>query len=361
MFNPSRLALARRRRGITKKALADLSNLSVKSVSDYENGRAVPSDETVSELGHALQFPIQFFEANDLEMPTPDNASFRAMSSMTASQRDAALGAGRLAIAVGEWIEQRFNLPNPDVPVYRDVDPDSAASSVRSSWNLGVAPIRNMIHQLEAKGVRVFSLVEQCREVDAFSMWWRGSKPHVFLNTFKSAEHSRFDSAHELGHLVLHKRGTHGGRDAELEADAFASAFLMPKDSVLAAAPRFPDLEILIKLKSIWNVSVAALNRRLHDVGATTDWHYRSLCIQIAQKGFRTNEPKSCPPERSQVLEKVLQSLRSDSLGTSDIARDLHIYPKDVDAMFFGLATVSVAGGGERAAKPSRDHLRLVQ
>lgn len=58
-----------------------------------------------------------------------------------------------------------------------------------------------MIHLLEAHGVRVLSLTQECREVDAFSLWLQ--QPFVFLNTQKSGEHSRFDAAHELGHLPL--------------------------------------------------------------------------------------------------------------------------------------------------------------
>jgi hypothetical protein len=53
----------------------------------------------------------------------------------------------------------------------------------------------------------VFSLALDAAEVDAFSMW-RQSTPYVFLNTKKSAEHGRFDAAHELGHLVLHRHGS---------------------------------------------------------------------------------------------------------------------------------------------------------
>src|ERR1700693_4393291 len=85
--------------------------------------------------------------------------------------------------------------------------------------------------------VFLFSLAENTRNVDAFSCW-RNGEPYVFLNTFKSTEHSRFDAAHELAHLVLHKHGgPNQGRAAELEAHAFASSFLMPRDDVLATIP----------------------------------------------------------------------------------------------------------------------------
>jgi hypothetical protein len=40
--------------------------------------------------------------------------------------------------------------------------------AVRSEWRLGERPISDMIHLLKAHGVKVFSLVEECRELDAF-------------------------------------------------------------------------------------------------------------------------------------------------------------------------------------------------
>jgi hypothetical protein len=88
--------------------------------------------------------------------------------------------------------------------------PDTAALYLRQNWGLGERPIPNMLKLLEAKGVRVFSLAENTKAVDAFSVW-RNGLPYVFLNIAKSAERSRFDASHELGHLVMHKHG--GGLD----------------------------------------------------------------------------------------------------------------------------------------------------
>jgi Zn-dependent peptidase ImmA (M78 family) len=51
-------------------------------------------------------------------------------------------------------------------------------------------------------------------KVNAYALW-KDEKPFVFLNTFKSTESSRFDAAHELGHLVLHQDGSVTGREAE--------------------------------------------------------------------------------------------------------------------------------------------------
>jgi Zn-dependent peptidase ImmA (M78 family) len=260
-------------------------------------------------------------------------------------------------------VEQRFELPPVSLPDLRhERDPEAAAAALRQHWELGQQPIKNLLHLVESKGVRVFSLSIDALEVDAFSMW-KESVPFVFLNTRKSAEHSRFDAAHELGHLVLHRHGAPNGREAELEADAFASAFLMPRGSVLAHAPRFATLEQLIRLKRIWTVSVSALNYRLHALRLLSDWHYRGLCIEISQKGYRKAEPEEAPRESSQVLAKVFAALRVDGLTKHEVAAQVGVLPSEIDQLAFGLMLVSMTEtAGDSAVRDGKNvRLRLVK
>jgi Zn-dependent peptidase ImmA (M78 family) len=217
--------------------------------------------------------------------------------------------------------------------------------ALRHNWGLGERPIRNMVHLMEAKGIRIFSLAEDTVDVDAFSLW-RDQTPFVFLNTLKSAEHGRFDAAHELGHVVLHRHGGPQGRDTERQANQFASAFLMPRASILAHVPRFATLNTLVQLKKQWIVSVSALAFRLHAVGAISDWHYRTLFIEIAQRGWRTNEPEGAQRETSQLLAKVFAALRDDGVSKDDVARALHVDATEVDKLVFGLILVGVDGAG---------------
>ena len=81
-----------------------------------------------------------------------------------------------------------------------------------------------MISLLESKGIRTFSLSDEAQEVDACCQWIN-DRPFIFLNISKSSERCRFDAAHELGHLVMHRHGIIEGRQMEQEANAFASAF----------------------------------------------------------------------------------------------------------------------------------------
>ena len=200
MFNPNRLTLARKRRGLTKTRLASAIHVERRAVTGYEAGEYPPAPETLARLVDVLRFPEGFFFGDDLEELSAEAASFRSMSKMTAGQRDMALGQGALALHFNRWIEHRFELPEVALPDMRhERDPEAAAVALRQLWGLGQQPVRNLLHLLESKGVRIFSLSVNAAEVDAFSMWKDGV-PFIFLNTGKSAEHGRFDAAHELGH-----------------------------------------------------------------------------------------------------------------------------------------------------------------
>lgn len=318
--------------------LAETIGVDLRSVSAFEKNEFKPSEENLNRIAAALRFPLEFFmQEGELHIIDRDSASFRSLSKMSASQRDMALYSGALTVTLNQAIEHRFVLPDANLPDLRDSEPEAAAATLRRHWGQGEQPIKNMIHLLEANGVRVFSLAIDAAEVDAFSMW-REQKPFVFLNTLKSSEHSRFDAGHELGHLVMHRHGSpNGGQEIEKEANDFASAFLMPRSSVLAYAPRFLTLDALIQLKQVWGVSVAALAYRMRKLNLLTEWQFREMFIQIARRGYRKNEPESMPRETSQVLAKVFSALRSEGVGKSAIASELHVGEEDLDEMVFGL------------------------
>jgi Zn-dependent peptidase ImmA (M78 family)/DNA-binding XRE family transcriptional regulator len=360
-FNSNRLSIARKRRGLTKTALAKRAGIDLRSVTAYEGGDYPPKLDTAQCLAEALKFPLEFFYGDDLDEPRPDTASFRAMSKMTSTQRDMALSQGTIALHLSNWLEQKFDLPKPNLPdLSREASPEAAAEALRRHWKIGVQPVENMIHLLEAKGVRIFSLAIDAREVDAFSLW-KGETPFMFLNHHKSSEHSRYDAAHELGHLVLHKHGLPQGRDTEREADLFASAFLMPYQSVVSNSGRNPSLSDLIKLKAKWTVSVTALNRRLHTVGMTSDWQYRNLLIEISKRGFRKTEPREAPREWSYILKTVFEELREEGCTRPDIAKDLAIPRDELEQLIFGLAIAALEGGRKSSATKATPKLELVK
>lgn len=88
MLTPSRLVIARKRRGLTLTRLSGLTGLSTHSLSVYEHGHQVPAGETLLLLAAALNVTPVFLCAPDVDEIPEDAVSFRALSKMTARQRD---------------------------------------------------------------------------------------------------------------------------------------------------------------------------------------------------------------------------------------------------------------------------------
>lgn len=257
---------------------------------------------------------------------------------MSAKERDAAIAAGSLGLQLSDWVEREFSLPTANLlDLSYETDPEIAARSLRQFWGIGEKPISNMIGLLEVNGVRVFSLSENTAAVDAFS-FWRDERPFIFLNNFKTAEHSIFDAAHEVGHLVMHRHaGTQPSRAAEREANAFASALLLPARDVRARMPRFITVDLIIEAKKRWRVSAMAMAYRLRTLRLLTEWQYKSACIELGRRGYRSGEPDGLERETSRIWQKVLSQLWSERRTKSHIANSLHIPLDELEGLIWGV------------------------
>jgi Zn-dependent peptidase ImmA (M78 family)/transcriptional regulator with XRE-family HTH domain len=349
MYNPERVELVRLRLGLTKIGFAERLGVDRKTIQRFENGDAELSKEAQDRLLSLSRYPKAFFEKTTApEYPASEGISFRSLRSLTASVRYSTVAAGALAFDFDDWITERYNLPDHAlVPDRISVNsPAAAALQVRVAWGIGTRPISNMINLLESRGVRVFSLVHETRHLDAYSLW-RNNRPYIFLNTVKTAERSRFDSAHELGHLVLHRHTGSTHPRAESEADAFASAFLMPEDDLVAELPRVLSLQQLIEKKTRWGVSAAALAYTLNKLGRISDWHYRGYCIELGKIGGDV-ERNPMPRETSQVWTKILTDLWRRGMPLARVAQELSIPERELNDLLFGIATSIEAPNGAR-------------
>lgn len=362
-FNPSRLKLARNRRKLTLKALAESVGLTSRMVSEYEKDYCEhsPPEHTVEAFSQALGYPSEFFlQLDDIEEVCPTTVSFRSLKSMRAAQKNAAIGAGSLGVMINDYFESKFNLPVNQLPDYRGMEPEAAALALRKEWKLGNQSISNMIHLLEVNGIRVFSLAENTQTVDAFS-FWKGEQPFVFLNTQKSPERGRFDSAHELGHLVLHRHGIPQGKDIEAEADQFASFFLMPRRSIVPYKDRFMTLNNILQLKRNWNVSAMALIMQMKNVGTLTEWQHRTLIIEASKAGLRKTELNGIEREKPLIIEKVISALKEDGLSLKDLARSLFLPIEEVYNLLFRVGLISNDNPIKIESTKTKVHLTLVK
>jgi Zn-dependent peptidase ImmA (M78 family) len=111
----------------------------------------------------------------------------------------------------------------------------------------------------------------------------------------------------------------------------------MPKADVRSRIPFVRTLDDIVSAKKRWGVSTGALAYWLHKLGILSDWQYRMFCIQINQKGYRTQEPHGLPREESVVWKAVFTALWNDRISKSQIASKLHLPADELENLVFGL------------------------
>ncbi|MCY4289208.1 MAG: XRE family transcriptional regulator [Aestuariivita sp.] len=357
LFNQEKLKLARTRRHLTKRKLAERAEVSALTLTRLEQGKNQPDATTAKRLACVLKYPVEFFFGDELEVITPNTVSFRGFTRMTAKERDAAVAAGSLGLYLSRWVEERFVLPeNQLLDLSHETDPEMAAEYLRQHWSLGNRPIGHMIQMLETYGVRVFSLSENTASVDAFSFWYDNT-PFIFLNNFKTAEHSVFDAAHELGHLVMHKRSNlRDSKSVEREANHFASAFLMPRDDILTRVSPLINVSTVLDSKTRWRVSALAFTYRLRKLNLISEWQYKSICMKLGKLGYRSGEPGGIDPEESAIWPKVFSQFWSEKVTKQEIAEELCLPIDELNGLVWGISKPKAD-----AASQSANRLRLIE
>lgn len=357
-FYPTRLITARQRRRMLKGELADAAGISSRSITFYEKGEREPSADVLSALAKALNCGVELFAMAPSETVNENKVSFRATTEMSARDKAEAISIASFASDVVRVVEADFELPPLALPDMRGIEPETAAEVLRNEWGLGEDPLPNVVHLLEAHGVRVFSLKRRTNALDAYATWVDGT-PFTLLADGKSPEHGRFDGAHELFHLLAHREEKPQGREAEREAHGFASAFLLPAQAVerqFFAARRGFVLDDVLKLKAPWRVSAAAYVKRLHSLKLISDEQYRDLFITMSARGWRKAEPapRLQRSERSSILESAFREILRQK-GAARVCKELGgIQPNDLSDLVFGIVPAVLEGEGQKDPEAAR-------
>jgi Zn-dependent peptidase ImmA (M78 family)/DNA-binding XRE family transcriptional regulator len=357
-FQPARLRVARKLRGISQKDLAGELDVTPAAVSQYESGAHAPSAEVVERMVVALRcLPDFFFRplAVDDELP----AFFRSLRAAPKREHDRARSFALLLAEAAELLDHDVELPALYMPRTAvgtsapDREIERAAGRVREAWRIEPGPIANVVRLLEAHGALVVAVGEFDSRLDAFSLWVSG-RPVVVLCSNKGVpKRRRFDAAHELGHLVLHGRARPGDRLAEHEAHRFASALLMPAAEIEPWLPRRANqIEILRQASEVWGVSMQALLYRARTLGTLSNAGYTRAMRRMSALGWRTDEPVEAGPEETpSVLGVAVEALRAGGGSTQRLAAQLGVPHGRLCRMF------SVPE--EREREPSGQLLRL--
>ncbi len=352
-FDGARLRQAREARQVSGVALAAMLGVTRASISNYEKGWQSPSPEILTRLSQVLNLKPSFFTT---PMPSEQGGSalfWRSLAAATASARRSGEVRLEWLLEIVGYLRRFVSLPTVNFPpslVSSELtelpgeDIERIAEDARRYWGLGDGPISDVTLLAENNGAVIARCDLGSDALDAFSRWyWSSGVPFVFLGTGRSASaRDRFNLAHELGHLLLHRYLPQKGigrlerhKEVEAQAHRFAGAFLLP-------AGRFQDelfslsLDAFLVLKADWNVSVGAMIQRVADLGIATDDQVRRLWINYNRRGWRRKEPldDETPPEDPRVLRRAVEMLVNAGVRTrAQIAGSFSISTNDFEEL----------------------------
>lgn len=362
-FHGDRLRLGRIFQGLTTSALGERIGVSHSFIVQLESNVRRPSAGLLDALAEQLGFDPEFFLLPVNDEFREDNVFFRKRKTTLVGVRNKALAHGTLFGFAINYLDKAIDLPPLDIPIIKVADRESierAAEHCREYWGLGLnGPINNMVRALETRGAIVTQFNADAEKIDAFSR--AGARHVVVLNLDKgSSSRSRYDGAHECGHLVMHEGIAVGSdRDDELEqqADQFASAFLLPRGAFAREFPKNQKLHwpALFNLKQRWKVSLAAIVRRAYDLHLITASDYQRAYKYMCAHNWRKAEPFEPEVEHAETLQLAIAKLQQlTGIGPYDIARKLHWSP-EVFEKVTGLPAQKPMPVGVPADRPDAD------
>lgn len=371
---PAKLVEARTAAGLNQSELAGSVGVSRQAISSYEQGVKSPEPETMASIARELDQPINYFVTEPAPNFGPLSVNFFRKVGADTKRRNMSCDVyARWLAAAAYSFDELVNFPPVDIPSfepklagkneYSDEEIESIAENVREHFGLGLGPISNVVRLMEKVGVVVCRLEMTDEKVEAFS-FWSGAKPFVFLASDKaSGARARFDAAHELGHLVLHRWvGSDEIEDKarlkviETEANRFASAFLLPRKS-------FPNevfssrLASFLDLKARWKVSIQAMVYRCKTLGIFDEQQITNLNKQISYKKWRTKEPmdgpEGLPIEQPLLLGKIARLVFENSQMKQDEIVNRLGFSRSTIERLLGLESGALSRPSEPDFEPS--------
>ena len=310
-----------------------------------EKGTRSPSPEIVLALCDLLDVRPEFFARPVPASILRADVNFRKLKTSKVSFQNQLVATANLLQEVISIIGEKVDFPDVSFPSFGHMDSpnmDALTEKFRDHMELGTdSPIESITRILENLGAVCVKSSDIPEKISAISV--NGERPLVIHDgDGHQPTRQRFDLAHELGHLVLHRGVITGDDKTEAEANAFASALLMPRRAFMSEWPlpyrvRVDQraLRALSPLKELWGASYAAIFRRARDLGLIGDATYTGANIFLRKKGYGKKEPQEPlhgeTPELIASSFEVLQDALQIRVG--DIAFEMGLRTSQLESL----------------------------
>ena len=346
-FQNDRLGQVLAVRGLTQVQLASMAGVSPATISKWRAGSQAPEREALERLASVVNVSPDWFTRPTTNKLTPP--LFRSNASAHKAARAKLEARLEWAQDVAAALMEFVDYPDVNLPARSFTDPEqitsedieAAAAECRDRWRLGRSVVQDVTLAVEGAGVIVVREETGIAQIEGLSAWSVVvDRPVILLSSDKdNGYRSRFDLAHELGHLVLHRhvtRPTERDRHKLLEQQAhrFAGAFLMPAETFASEVRVPPALDDLLLLKRRWGVSAGAIIMRLHALNLIDDDEKQVLFKRRSARWGAKAEPGDGDrmPEQPRLLRRTI-----------DLLVDENVMPLDAIPRHVGLPAFDVA------------------
>jgi Zn-dependent peptidase ImmA (M78 family)/transcriptional regulator with XRE-family HTH domain len=331
-FRGLRLKEARLALGLSKKALADMVGITGYAIARYEDGLDNPKSEKLDAIASKLNFPVEFFSRPEWREEI-DHVFWRSRTTETKFAREMTEQRMRWACEIFDFLEQEVDFPQyapPDTRTQQDfrlLTPDAierAAVDTRHFFGFpDLSPIPDVTLALENTGIPVINLEIESDKQDGFCFSSKMlNRMFAGINIYNvSAARARFDAAHELGHIILHRHmSPQQSRDPlahkiiEQQAHHFAGAFLFPKRAFMSEAGDV-SLDYFCALKKKWGISIGAMIFRAFNLGLIDEQEKKVLFQKMGRRKWRGplqepfDNPIEMPMERPRMLRRGIEAV----------------------------------------------------
>lgn len=348
-FETGRLSQILAARRLSQAQLASLVGVSPATISKWRSGNQAPERDTLERLASVVNVtPEWFTRAPSAKVSLPlfrSNASAHVAARAMLEAR--VEWAQDVALALSEFVDY----PTLNLPIRHFREPDEitpeeievAASECRDLWRIGRMAVPDLALAIEGAGIILVREETGVSQIEGLSTWSEElGRPLVLLSADKdNGYRSRFDLAHELGHLILHRHipsPTERERHKKLEQQAhrFAGAFLLPAETFANEVRTPVTLDDLLLLKRRWGVSVAAIVMRLRALKIVDDDGAQLLFKRRSARWGAKSEPGDGdrPPERPRLLHRTIDLLVEENVMPLDsIPRHIGLAAHDIEML----------------------------
>ena len=348
-LQPERLEQALAARGLTKGQLASLVGVAAPTVTKWCKGDQSPEAETFDRLASVLNVQPEWLTR--ARLPAVSTPLYRSNASALKAARSKLEARTEWTQEVAYLLEDYVDYPAVNLPERSFLDPEqisnadieAAAEECRLLWQLGRGPIQNLALAAESAGILIVREETEISAIEGLSSWSTLlGRPIVVLSADKAnAFRSRFDLAHEIGHLILHKhipRADERDRYNQMEKQAhrFAAALLLPAETFAGEVRVPPSLDNLLILKQRWGASVAAMMMRCHALGLLNDDEKLALFKRRSARWGSKAEPgdDKWVPEAPRLLRRTVELLVGEGIVPAEgIPRHQGLGPRDVEKL----------------------------